>query len=63
MQDNGFMMFDHFRIPHVSMLARYAQVKPGSGEYIKPVNSKLSYGGMVHVRASIVSGKYYYRIK
>ncbi|KAI7854636.1 acyl-CoA dehydrogenase/oxidase C-terminal [Circinella umbellata] len=53
--DNGFMMFDHFRIPHVSMLARYAQVKPGSGEYIKPVNSKLSYGGMVHVRASIVS--------
>ncbi|KAI9278626.1 acyl-CoA dehydrogenase/oxidase C-terminal [Phascolomyces articulosus] len=53
--DNGFMMFDHFRIPHISMLAKYAQVKPGSGEYVKPVNSKLSYGGMVHVRASIVS--------
>ncbi|KAI9499269.1 acyl-CoA dehydrogenase/oxidase C-terminal [Zychaea mexicana] len=53
--DNGFMMFDHFRIPHISMLAKYAQVKPGSGEYVKPINSKLSYGGMVHVRANIVN--------
>ncbi|KAI8142051.1 acyl-CoA dehydrogenase/oxidase [Fennellomyces sp. T-0311] len=54
--DNGFMMFDHFRVPHISLLARYAQVKPGSGEYIKPPNSKLSYGGMVYVRANIVNG-------
>ena len=54
--DNGFMMFDHFRVPHISLLARYAQVKPGTGEYIKPPNTKLAYGGMVFVRANIVNG-------
>ncbi|KAI9495329.1 acyl-CoA dehydrogenase/oxidase C-terminal [Zychaea mexicana] len=54
--DNGFIMFDHYRIPHVSFLAKYSQVKPGSGEYVKPPNAKLSYGTMVFVRANIVLG-------
>ncbi|KAH8548711.1 acyl-CoA dehydrogenase/oxidase C-terminal [Umbelopsis sp. PMI_123] len=54
--DNGFIMFDHYRIPHISFLARYAQVKPGTGEYIRPPNAKLSYGTMVFVRANIVMG-------
>ncbi|KAG2177304.1 hypothetical protein INT43_007961 [Umbelopsis isabellina] len=54
--DNGFIMFEHFRIPHISFLAGYAQVKPGSGEYVRPPNAKLSYGTMVYVRANIVMG-------
>ncbi|KAG0288039.1 hypothetical protein BGZ96_008113 [Linnemannia gamsii] len=52
--DNGCMWFDHYRVPHVSLLAKYSSVKPGSGEYIKPPNSKLSYGTMVLIRASLV---------
>ncbi|GAB5586978.1 hypothetical protein Unana1_01878 [Umbelopsis nana] len=54
--DNGFIMFDHYRIPHISFLAGYAQVKPGTGEYVRPPNAKLSYGTMVYVRANIVMG-------
>ncbi|ORY95705.1 acyl-CoA dehydrogenase/oxidase C-terminal [Syncephalastrum racemosum] len=54
--DNGFMMFDHYRVPHVAFLAKYSQVKPGTGEYVKPPNAKLSYGTMVFVRANIVMG-------
>jgi acyl-CoA oxidase len=50
-------MFDHYRIPHVAFLARYAQVKQGTGEYVRPPNAKLSYGTMVFVRANIVMGK------
>ncbi|KAG0220452.1 hypothetical protein BGX31_011009, partial [Mortierella sp. GBA43] len=52
--DNGCMWFDHYRVPHISLLARYSSVKPGSGEYVKPPNDKLSYGTMVLVRASLV---------
>ncbi|KAL0078780.1 acyl-CoA dehydrogenase/oxidase C-terminal [Phycomyces blakesleeanus] len=54
--DNGFIMFEHYRIPHVAFLAKYSKVKAGSGEYVKPPNAKLSYGTMVFVRANIVMG-------
>ncbi|CAO3623101.1 unnamed protein product [Cunninghamella echinulata] len=57
--DNGFIMFDHYRIPHVAFLAKYSQVVPGTGEYMKPPNAKLSYGTMVFVRANIVMGVRY----
>ncbi|KAK9708766.1 hypothetical protein K7432_009416 [Basidiobolus ranarum] len=52
--DNGFILFDHVRIPHNHMLARYAKVDPKTGSYTKPVNDKLSYGTMVYVRVKIV---------
>ncbi|KAJ3172573.1 hypothetical protein HDU88_005902 [Geranomyces variabilis] len=52
--DNGFMLFDHVRIPRENMLMRYARVE-ADGSYVRPPSSKLSYGTMVYVRASIVS--------
>ncbi|EIE85424.1 hypothetical protein G6F46_009406 [Rhizopus delemar] len=52
--DNGFIMFDHYRIPHVSFLAKYSQINKSTGEYIKPPNAKLSYGTMVYVRANLI---------
>ncbi|KAF9999971.1 hypothetical protein BGZ65_004755 [Modicella reniformis] len=52
--DNGCMWFDHYRVPHISLLAKYSSVKAGTGEYVKPPNDKLSYGTMVLVRASLV---------
>ncbi|KAI8886274.1 acyl-CoA oxidase [Backusella circina FSU 941] len=54
--DNGFILFDHYRVPHISFLAKYSQVQPGTGVYSKPPNAKLSYGTMVYVRANIVMG-------
>ncbi|CAO3696615.1 unnamed protein product [Umbelopsis ramanniana] len=52
--DNGFVLFDNYKIPHISMLAKYSQVVKATGEYVKPPNAKLSYGTMVFVRANIV---------
>ncbi|KAF9336897.1 hypothetical protein BG006_007005 [Podila minutissima] len=52
--DNGCMWFDHYRVPRISLLAKHSSIKPGSGEYVKPPNDKLSYGTMVLVRASLV---------
>ncbi|RKP26339.1 acyl-CoA dehydrogenase/oxidase, partial [Syncephalis pseudoplumigaleata] len=54
--DNGYLLFDHYRIPHDHMLAKYARVTPEGGEYVKPPNAKLGYGTMIYVRASIVRG-------
>ncbi|KAJ1565491.1 hypothetical protein HK096_002472 [Nowakowskiella sp. JEL0078] len=53
--DNGFMLFDHIRVPRNSMLMRFAQVQP-DGTYVQPPNAKLSYGTMVQVRTRIVKG-------
>ncbi len=42
--DNGFIRFDRVRIPRFNMLAKNSKVTD-KGEYIKPPNAKLSYGG------------------
>ncbi|CAG8665246.1 16109_t:CDS:2, partial [Dentiscutata heterogama] len=52
--DNGFMLFDHVRIPRFNMLSKYSQVIKGTGEYVNPPNEKLSYGTMVYVRKMII---------
>ena len=48
--DNGAMQFHNVRIPRSQMLARNAQVLR-DGTYVKPQNTKHSYGSMVTVRA------------
>ncbi|EDV23614.1 uncharacterized protein TRIADDRAFT_28074 [Trichoplax adhaerens] len=52
--DNGFLAMDNVRIPRENMLMRHAQVYP-DGTYRKPANSKLVYGTMVLLRATVVS--------
>ena len=51
--DNGFLGFDHHRIPRDRMLMKNAKVLP-DGSYVKPPQEKLSYGTMVFVRVAIV---------
>ncbi|EPQ32450.1 uncharacterized protein PFL1_00646 [Pseudozyma flocculosa PF-1] len=52
--DNGFLLFDHVRVPHFNLLARFSKVEPETGKYLPPPNSKLAYGTLTWVRANIV---------
>ncbi|XP_026319516.1 probable peroxisomal acyl-coenzyme A oxidase 1 [Hyposmocoma kahamanoa] len=51
--NNGFLGFDHVRIPRNQMLMRHAQVLE-DGTYVKSQHNKLNYGAMVFVRVVIV---------
>jgi len=53
--DNGYMRFNKVRIPHDAMLSRFAKVSK-EGAYSKPPHDKLSYGGMIYIRAQMISG-------
>ncbi|KAG7167057.1 Peroxisomal acyl-coenzyme A oxidase 1-like 1 [Homarus americanus] len=52
--DNGFLRFDHYRIPRMNMLMKHSQVLE-DGTYVRPLHSKLSYGTMVQIRVGIVN--------
>ncbi|CAG9533626.1 unnamed protein product [Cercopithifilaria johnstoni] len=51
--DNGFLIFNNYRIPRKNMFMRYSKVL-SNGEYIAPKHSKLRYGTMVFVRSIMV---------
>ncbi|KAG6460350.1 hypothetical protein O3G_MSEX011938, partial [Manduca sexta] len=51
--NNGFLGFDHHRIPRDRMLMKNAQVLK-DGTFKRSSNSKLTYGTMVYVRVMIV---------
>ncbi|QDS68104.1 hypothetical protein FKW77_010137 [Venturia effusa] len=52
--DNGFLLFNKVKIPHISMLARFSRVDPGTGKYLKPSTPSLVYGTLTYVRSTIV---------
>jgi acyl-CoA oxidase len=52
--DNGFMLFNNYKVPHDAMLARYSRVDPDTNTYIKPASAALVYGTMTWVRSTIV---------
>jgi acyl-CoA oxidase len=52
--DNGFARFDHVRIHKRQMLSKFAQITD-DGKYVKPKHDKLSYGGMLSIRAGMVT--------
>lgn len=51
--DNGYLRFDHYRIPRINMLQKYAKVD-SAGNYSAPIHDKIAYGGMVLIRAQFV---------
>ena len=52
--DNGYMLFNNFRVSHSALFARYSGVDEGSGAYKKPDNPATVYGTMTFVRAQII---------
>lgn len=52
--DNGYMLFNNFRVPHKAMLSRYTRVDPATGQYTKPGNPAVVYGTLTAIRANIV---------
>ncbi|KZV97534.1 acyl-CoA oxidase [Exidia glandulosa HHB12029] len=53
--DHGFLRFDHVRIPRAHMLSKFAQVTRDA-TYVAPPHAKLSYGGMLYIRAQMNLG-------
>ncbi|KAK6730976.1 hypothetical protein RB195_007444 [Necator americanus] len=51
--DNGFLAFDHYRIPRLNMLMKYARVA-ANGTYTRPPHAKVGYSTMVFVRAHMI---------
>jgi acyl-CoA oxidase len=52
--DNGYMLFNNYRVPHSALLSRYSGVNPDNGMYIKPENAAMVYGSLTFVRAQII---------
>jgi acyl-CoA oxidase len=52
--DNGYMLFQNFRVSHKALLSRYSGVDSEHGTYIKPDNPAVVYGSLTFVRAQII---------
>ena len=52
--DNGFLLLNHVKVPHVNMLAKFSSVDPRTNRYIKPASASLVYGTLTWVRSTIV---------
>ncbi|KAA8646874.1 fatty-acyl coenzyme A oxidase [Aspergillus tanneri] len=52
--DNGFLLFNHVKIPHVNMLARFSRIDKETGKYMRPASPSLVYGTLTWVRSNIV---------
>ncbi|KAF2102118.1 acyl-CoA oxidase [Rhizodiscina lignyota] len=52
--DNGYMLFDNYRVPHSAMLARYNRVDPDTGVLTKSGHPAVVYGTLTYVRANII---------
>jgi acyl-CoA oxidase len=44
--DNGFLLFNKVKIPHVNMLAKYSSVDVKTNKYVRPAAASLVYGTM-----------------
>ncbi|KAI9734846.1 MAG: fatty-acyl coenzyme A oxidase [Cirrosporium novae-zelandiae] len=52
--DNGFLLLNHVKVPHVNMLARFSSVDPRTSKYTRPASPSLVYGTLTWVRSTIV---------
>lgn len=52
--DNGYMLFDHHRVPRSAMLSRYVQVSDETGTLIRTGHPAVLYGSLTNIRAQII---------
>ena len=52
--DNGFVLFNQVKIPHIAMLAKFSSVDPSTSKYLRPASPSLVYGTLTFVRSHIV---------
>ena len=52
--DNGFLLLNKVKVPHVNMLARFSGVDPKTNKYVRPSSPSLVYGTLTYVRSTIV---------
>ncbi|KAL8711357.1 MAG: hypothetical protein Q9220_004254 [cf. Caloplaca sp. 1 TL-2023] len=52
--DNGFLLLNHVKVPHINMLAKFSSVDPETNKYVKPASASLVYGTLTWVRSTIV---------
>jgi len=52
--DNGYMLFDHFRVPKSAMLSRYAEVSDETGAFTRTGHPAVVYGSLTFVRGQII---------
>lgn len=52
--DNGFLLLNQVKVPHVNMLAKFSSVDPNTNKYVKPASASLVYGTLTWVRSTIV---------
>ena len=52
--DNGYLLLNQVKIPHVNMLAKFSSVDPETNKYVKPASASLVYGTLTWVRSTIV---------
>lgn len=55
-QDNGFLRFEHVRIPRTYMAMKHATLHPGGAYESSKQRTQASYSSMTHVRSQIVMG-------
>ena len=46
--DNGFLLLNKIKIPHVNMLAKFSSVDLKTNKYVRPRSAALVYG-MTHI--------------
>jgi acyl-CoA oxidase len=52
--DNGYMLFDHFRVSKDAMLSRYAEVSDETGALNRKGHPAVVYGSLTFVRGQII---------
>ena len=52
--DNGMLLLNNVKIPHINMLARFSSVDPKTNKYVTPSSASLVYGTLTWVRSTIV---------
>ena len=52
--DNGFLLLNKVKVPHINMLAKFSGVDPKTNKYIRPASASLVYGTLTWVRSTIV---------